>query len=192
MTHIRRWNSDKSDAYDSRPKNNDECILKYRRHHLNQLPHTREKIQQRLLLRKMLEPLSDILHGGRAAGSPRPMVHFGNVTLHRSVATEIAFSFANFDMLSSHRITRISVQLTSFSSTIRKGSLRMKNSTRQKSSKRELRNYLVSSRRKQCNGSMSTGPRDCSKRYTPMKTTSKAKCHNNSPSAEQCHHSQAK
>jgi hypothetical protein len=77
-----------------------------------------DKLKQQPLLRKILEPLSEILHDGRAAGCPRPIVYFDNATLHRSAATEITFNLANSDILPSHPIAWISVRVSSFYSAI--------------------------------------------------------------------------
>jgi hypothetical protein len=77
-------------------KNSADCVLKYGRRHLNQLAHAQGKIQQLPLLRKILEPFSEILHGGRAAGSPRPIVHFDNAIPHRSAATENCSQLCQF------------------------------------------------------------------------------------------------
>jgi hypothetical protein len=66
----------------------------------------------------MTEPLSEILYGGRAAASPRPILHLDNATPYWSAATEIAFNFANSDMLPSHPTARVSVRATSFYSVI--------------------------------------------------------------------------
>jgi hypothetical protein len=77
-------------------KNNADCILKYRQRHLNQLAHAQGKIQQLLRLRKALEPLSEILHGGRAARSPKPILRFDNAIPHRSAATENCFQLCQF------------------------------------------------------------------------------------------------
>jgi hypothetical protein len=60
------------------------------------LAHAQGEIQQLLLLRKTLEPLSEILRGGRAARSPRPIVHFDNAIPHRSAATENCFQLCQF------------------------------------------------------------------------------------------------
>jgi hypothetical protein len=63
---------------------------------------------------KVLEPFSETLHGGRAAGSPRPIVHFDNTTPHQSAAIELTFNIANSDMLPSHPTARISIRVISF------------------------------------------------------------------------------
>jgi hypothetical protein len=60
-----------------------------------------EKFNSGYFCEKTAKPVSEILHGGRAAGSPRPIVHFHNATPHQSATTEIAFNFANSSMLSS-------------------------------------------------------------------------------------------
>jgi hypothetical protein len=53
-----------------------------------------EKFNSGAFCEKIFELLSEILHGGRAAGSPRPIVHFD--TTHRSAATENCFQFCQF------------------------------------------------------------------------------------------------
>jgi hypothetical protein len=112
-------------------------------------------------------------------------VHFDNTTPQVSAATEIAFNYANSDMLRSHPTARISVHVAL---SIRRTEKETQ-STRWRSSKRELRNYLVNSNRKQCNESLSTGSKDCSKWYTPMESTSKTKYyHSNSTCVEQWRH----
>jgi hypothetical protein len=42
------------------------------------------------------EPLSQILHSGRAAGSPKPIMHFDNNTPHRLAGTENCFQSYQF------------------------------------------------------------------------------------------------
>jgi hypothetical protein len=71
-----------------------------------------EKLNGGDFCKKLLEPLSEIVHGGRAAGFPRPIVQFDNATPHRSAATEISFNFPNSDIFSSHPTARISVRVT--------------------------------------------------------------------------------
>jgi hypothetical protein len=58
---------------------------------------------------EILEPFSEILPGGRAAGFLRPIMYFDRITPNRSAATEITSNFANSDMLLSHPTARISV-----------------------------------------------------------------------------------
>jgi hypothetical protein len=77
-----------------------------------------EKFNSGYLCKKVLEELSETLYSGRAARSPRSIVHFNNATLHWPAAIEIAFHFANSDMLRSHPTAEISVRVTSFYSVI--------------------------------------------------------------------------
>jgi hypothetical protein len=74
----------------------------------------REKLNSGHFCKNIFEPCSEILHGGRDAGTPRLIVHLDNATFHRSAATEIAFNFANSDMLPSHHTARMSIRMTSF------------------------------------------------------------------------------
>jgi hypothetical protein len=145
-----------------------------------------EKFDNHSFCEKIFELLSEILHDGRTAGSPRPIVHFDNVIPDRSAATKITFNFVNSDMPLSRPTVRRSVQVTSFYSVIWKGNLI--NTMEEFQARAE--GYLVSCHQKQCNESISTGSRDCSNWYIPMETTSKAKYyHRNSISVEESHHS---
>jgi hypothetical protein len=74
----------------------------------------REILNKGNFCEEILELLSEILLGGHAAGSPRPVVHFDNATPHRSAATKIAANFANFGMPPNQATARISVCVTSF------------------------------------------------------------------------------
>jgi hypothetical protein len=56
----------------------------------------REKFNSHYFCEKILEPLSEILHGGRAAESPRPMGYFDNATPRRPTAADIAFQLCRF------------------------------------------------------------------------------------------------
>jgi hypothetical protein len=74
----------------------------------------REKFNNGYFYEKILEPLSEVLHSRRAAGSPRPIIHLDKATLHRSATTEIVFNFADSDMFPSHPPARTSVRVASF------------------------------------------------------------------------------
>jgi hypothetical protein len=56
----------------------------------------RGKAQQWILLWKVLEPLSQVLHSGRDAGFPRLIVHFDNAAPYRSAVTEHCFQSWQF------------------------------------------------------------------------------------------------
>jgi hypothetical protein len=126
MVHIGGWSSHKSDIYDSRLKTMLTLFLSIDNAIWINWPTPGEKLNRGYFCETILEPLTEILHGERAAGSPRPIAHFDDAMSHRSAATEIAFNFANSDMLPSYPTARISVHVSFFYPMIWKGNLRVK------------------------------------------------------------------
>jgi hypothetical protein len=55
-----------------------------------------QKLNSGYSCKKLVETLSEILHSGRAAGPPRPIVNFDNARPHRSAAAENYFQLGEF------------------------------------------------------------------------------------------------
>jgi hypothetical protein len=65
---------------------------------------SREKFNTGCFCKTMIESISEIRHGGRAAESPRPIVYLDNVIRYGSPATKTTFNFANPKTAPSHPI----------------------------------------------------------------------------------------
>jgi hypothetical protein len=88
MVSIGRRDPDKIGAYDNGPENHAHRVPKHPRRDFHWLAPTRGKAQQRILLWKILESLSQDLHRRRGVGSSRPIMYFDNAAPHRSGANE--------------------------------------------------------------------------------------------------------
>jgi hypothetical protein len=111
---------------------------------------------------KILEPLSQVPTSGRGAGSIRPIMHFDNATPHRSASTELYFQLCQFRHASKLPDSPDISPCNCFPFGGLKRKLKDEDG-RAPSESSGVILYLVSSRRKHYNESMSTGSRDYSK-----------------------------
>jgi hypothetical protein len=94
-----------------------------------------ERFNSGYFCEKILEPLSQVLHSGCAGGSPRPIVHFENTTLHRSPVTENCSKNCQFRHPPDIPMALTSVLVISFYSVIRRQNSKVKNGREWKSCK---------------------------------------------------------
>jgi hypothetical protein len=83
-----RRDPDKSGAYDSGPKTMLTVFISVHAAVLIDWLSPGEKFDNGYSSEQLLEPLSRVLHMGRGASSPRPIVHFDNAAAHRPAVTE--------------------------------------------------------------------------------------------------------
>jgi hypothetical protein len=100
------------------PQNIVNCVLKYRWRHLDQLAHTRGNFNSGYFFEKNTRAIFRDPARQARYRAPKTDNIFLQCHGHRSAVTEIAFNFANSDMLPIHPTALTSVHATSFYSLI--------------------------------------------------------------------------